>query len=62
MSGVTVSIFTPNRTGEFAGRVLHLDAGIRIKAAIASVIGSMNQLLITIIAGGIGLITSVNSL
>jgi Lysylphosphatidylglycerol synthase TM region len=60
MSGVTVSIFTPNRIGEFAGRVLHLDPGVRIRAAIASVIGSMNQLLITILAGATGLLASLN--
>ncbi len=60
MSGVTVSILTPNRIGEFAGRVMHLDRGVRVKAAIASVIGSMNQLLITVIAGGIGLISSLD--
>ena len=59
MSGVTVSALTPNRIGEFAGRVLHLDIGIRVKAAFASVIGSMNQLLITILAGGIGLLSSM---
>lgn len=59
LSGVTVSILTPNRIGEFAGRVLHLEKGVRVKAAIASVIGSMNQLLITILAGGVGLILSM---
>ena len=59
LSGVTVSILTPNRIGEFAGRVLHLEKGVRVKAAIASVIGSMNQLLITILAGGFGLILSM---
>lgn len=60
LSGVTVSLFTPNRVGEFAGRILHLRSGYRIKSAIASVIGSMNQLLITIIAGSIGLAFSLN--
>lgn len=60
MSGVTVSILTPNRIGEFAGRVLHLDQGVRVKAAIASVIGSMNQLLITVLAGGLGLMASMS--
>ena len=59
LSGVTVSIFTPNRIGEFAGRILHLEPKIRIKAAIASIIGSMNQLLVTIVAGGCGLIASL---
>ncbi|HMT29691.1 MAG TPA: lysylphosphatidylglycerol synthase domain-containing protein [Bacteroidia bacterium] len=60
LSGVTISVFTPNRMGEFAGRVLHLESGTRIKAAIASVIGSMNQLLITVVAGGIGLLASLS--
>ena len=60
MSGVTVSVFTPNRIGEFAGRVMHLDRGSRIKAALAAVIGSMNQLMITIVAGGIGLLASLH--
>ncbi|MBL7913792.1 MAG: flippase-like domain-containing protein [Bacteroidia bacterium] len=60
MSGVTVSIFTPNRTGEFAGRVMHMESGSRIKGAIAAIIGSMNQLLVTIIAGGMGLLFSLN--
>jgi hypothetical protein len=59
LSGVTVSFFTPNRIGEFAGRVLHLETSVRIRAAIASVIGSMNQLLVTILAGGVGLLFSV---
>jgi hypothetical protein len=62
LSGVTVSFFTPNRIGEFAGRVLHLEPGVRIRAAIASVIGSMNQLLVTIISGGLGLLFSVSDL
>lgn len=59
MSGVTISFFTPNRMGEFAGRVMHLRKGYRIKAAIASFIGSMNQLMITLTAGGMGLFFSL---
>jgi len=59
LSGVTVSIFTPNRIGEFAGRILHLEPSVRIKAVIASIIGSMNQLLVTIVAGGCGLMASL---
>jgi hypothetical protein len=51
MSGATVSLFTPNRIGEFAGRVLHLDEGFRIQGVIATVTGSMSQLLVTILAG-----------
>ncbi len=62
LSGVTISVFTPNRMGEFAGRVMHLDSGVRIKSSLASIIGSMNQLLITIVAGGMGLLTTIENL
>ncbi len=55
LSGVTISIFTPNRVGEFAGRILHLDPAFRVRGALASVAGSMNQLLITVSVGGLSL-------
>lgn len=58
-SGITVSFFTPYRVGEYAGRILHLDANGRIKAVIATVLGSMNQLLITIIAGVLALLITL---
>lgn len=61
LTGVTVSFFTPNRTGEFAGRILHLPPHYRIKGAVSSVVGSMNQLLITLLAGGIGILYIVRS-
>ena len=58
-SGITVSFFTPNRIGEFAGRILHLRPRDRVKAAIATIVGSMNQLLITIVAGVIALLITL---
>jgi hypothetical protein len=61
LTGVTVSFFTPNRTGEFAGRIMHLPASCRIRGAVASVTGSMNQLLITLLAGGLGILWIVRS-
>lgn len=51
LSGVTISIFTPNRVGEFAGRVFFLNQTDKIQATILSLIGSLAQLLVTIIAG-----------
>ena len=50
-SGITMSIFTPNRVGEFAGRVFFLEKADKIQASIMSLIGSLMQLVITIIAG-----------
>jgi uncharacterized membrane protein YbhN (UPF0104 family) len=51
ISGVTVSIFTPNRIGEFAGRIFYLQKADKLQATIASMFGSFVQLMVTIIAG-----------
>ena len=62
LTGVTVSLFTPNRVGEFAGRVMHIGPDLRIRASVACVIGSINQLLVTILAGIIGFYFSLEEL
>lgn len=51
LSGVTTSIFTPNRVGEFGGRMVYLDRNHWIKAALISVLCGSAQLLVTIIVG-----------
>ncbi len=51
MSGTTISLFGPNRTGEFAGRALHFKSGNRIKAAVCSIPGNLAQLLVTLVMG-----------
>ena len=51
LSGVTVSFFTPNRMGEFAGRILHLPQGIRLPATLLTFIGNTAQLLCTLVFG-----------
>lgn len=53
-SGITMSIFTPNRVGEFAGRIFFLEKADKVQASIMSLIGSVMQLLVTIIAGFLG--------
>ena len=50
-SGITIALFTPNRVGEYGGRVFHLMKADRIEAVLLTVVGSYAQLLITIIAG-----------
>lgn len=57
-SGVTVSTFTPNRIGEYAGRVFCLKKANRIQAALITVLGSMSQLLTTIVFGSIAFLFS----
>ena len=51
LSGVSITLFTPNRTGEFAGRVLFVNPGHRLTAISLTILGNMAQLLITLMAG-----------
>jgi len=52
-SGITVSSFTPNRVGEYGGRVFCLEKSDRIQAVFITVLCSMAQLLTTILLGSI---------
>jgi hypothetical protein len=56
LSGVSFAVSTPNRVGEYAGRVLYLNEGNRMKAVSLTIVSSISQLLITLIAGFIGAI------
>lgn len=56
LSGVSFSINTPNRIGEYGGRVLYIKNNRnKLKAIAATMVGSFSQLIITIIFGLIGL-------
>ena len=55
LSGITVSIFTPNRTGEFIGRAFTLKNSDPVKAVLLTFVGSLSQLLVTILAGTVAL-------
>jgi len=55
-SGITVSVFTPNRVGEYGGRVFCLEKADRIQGVLITVLGSMAQLLTTIFFGSIGIL------
>ena len=52
-SGVTVSVFTPNRVGEYFGRVFILKSLHPFKGVLLTFVGSMGQLLATIIMGSL---------
>ena len=56
LSGVTLSLNTPNRIGEYGGRILYIKEGSRIKAISLSIAGSISQLIITLFMGCGGLI------
>lgn len=55
LGGVAVSLFTPNRIGEYGGRVLFVEAKHNWKAVIATMIGSIIQLAILLFGGMFGL-------
>jgi len=55
-SGITVSVFTPNRIGEYGGRVFCLEKADRIQGVLITFLGSMAQLLTTIFFGSMGIL------
>jgi len=55
-SGVSFSITTPNRMGEYFGRMLYMDDGKRLKIISLTVLGSLSQLIVTILFGLSGLL------
>jgi uncharacterized membrane protein YbhN (UPF0104 family) len=56
LTGVSISFFTPNRIGEFFGRAYVLEKASHIEGILVTILGSLSQLLITILAGTISLI------
>ena len=60
LAGVTFSILTPNRIGEYGGRVLLVKPENNWKAVIATLVGSFSQLLVLLTMGLISLIFFAN--
>ena len=56
LSGCSVTMLTPNRIGEYGGRILYVGEENRIKAISLSLVGSVSQLLVTMVMGCIGLL------
>lgn len=55
LSGVSFSVSTPNRIGEYLGRMLYMEEGNRLRIVALTIVSSMSQLIITLLAGAIGL-------
>jgi hypothetical protein len=55
-TGATMASFTPNRMGEYLGRILYVKEGRRVAAISLTMIGSVAQLLVTLVVGIVGLI------
>jgi hypothetical protein len=56
LSGVSFSVSTPNRVGEYLGRVLYMEEGNRLRTIAVTMVSSMSQLIITLCMGLLGLI------
>ncbi len=56
LAGCSVTMLTPNRIGEYGGRILYVEEEHRIKAISLSLVGSISQLLITMMMGCLGLL------
>lgn len=53
--GLTWAVFTPNRIGEYGGRVFFLSPNKRIKGAIAMTVGAFGQLVLINVLGSLAL-------
>ncbi|MCH8329893.1 MAG: flippase-like domain-containing protein [Bacteroidetes bacterium] len=54
--GITFAVFTPNRVGEYGGRIFYLQKANKIQAIFITLIGSFSQIVITISMGMLGLV------
>ena len=55
LSGVSFSVSTPNRIGEYLGRILYMEEGNRLRVISLTIVSSISQLIITLVAGSVGL-------
>ncbi len=56
LSGLTLAMNTPNRIGEYGGRVVYLEASFRLKGVALALVSSVGQLMITLIFGWLALL------
>jgi hypothetical protein len=60
LAGLALALNTPNRIGEYGGRILYVHEGHRIQAVSLTIAGSFSQLIITLLCGLGGLIFLLN--
>ena len=60
LTGITFSLFTPNRIGEYGGRILFVHPENQARTIIATLVGSYAQLLVLLSFGYLGLVYAVN--
>ena len=55
IAGTSIGLITPNRVGEFAGRVLFLAPEHRVRGGFATALGSIAQFVVTLFVGSLAL-------
>ncbi|MFT3948675.1 MAG: lysylphosphatidylglycerol synthase domain-containing protein [Agriterribacter sp.] len=55
LAGVSLGLSTPNRVGEYGGRMLYIYEEVRLKSVSMSLLGNISQLIITLMLGCAGL-------
>lgn len=56
LAGCSITMLTPNRIGEYAGRILYINEENRIRAIPLTILGSISQLAVTMSAGTAGIL------
>lgn len=56
MAGCSITMLTPNRIGEFGGRILYVQEQNRLRAITLTILGSISQFLVTVLVGTTGLV------
>jgi uncharacterized membrane protein YbhN (UPF0104 family) len=55
-AGTSFAANTPNRVGEYVGRMLYIEEGKRLQSIPLTITGSFSQLIVTLVAGTIALL------
>lgn len=56
LAGCSITMLTPNRIGEYGGRIVYVQEQYRLRAITLTILGSISQFLVTIVMGTAGLI------
>ncbi|MBX2920715.1 MAG: flippase-like domain-containing protein [Chitinophagaceae bacterium] len=62
LAGVAFAVNTPNRIGEYGGRMLYVEKGKRLQSVPLTIAGSVSQLIVTMVMGVAGLLILENPL
>src|SRR5688572_15775179 len=56
LAGCSITMLTPNRIGEYGGRIVYVQQQYRLRAITLTILGSISQFLVTIVMGTLGII------